>query len=65
MYSKVVDKGLPEDISQEERMEIIMKCIQEAKDIFKMLGGKLEYDSPRNLMRSNTDSRFELGVISR
>ena len=65
VYSKVVDKGLPEDISQEERMEIIMKCIQEAKDIFKMLGGKLEYDSPGNLRRSNTDSQFELGVISR
>ena len=63
VYSKVVDKGIPDDISQEERKIIIMQCIQDAKDIFEMLGGKLENGSQGNLLKSSTDSQFELGVI--
>ena len=55
VYSKVVDKGIPDDVSLEERKKIIMQCIQDAKDIFEMLGGKLLMSSP--------EPQFELGVI--
>lgn len=63
VYSKVVDKGIPDDVSQEERKKIIMQCIQDAKDIFEMLGGKLENDSQSNLLKSSPEPQFELGVI--
>lgn len=63
VYSKVVDKGIPDDVSQEERKKIIMQCIQDAKDIFEMLGGKLENDSQSNLLISSPEPQFELGGI--
>ena len=63
VYSKVVAKGIPDNVSQEERKKIIMQCIQDAKDIFEMLGGKLENDSQSNLLKLSLDSQFELGVI--
>ena len=61
VYSKVVDKGIPDDVSQEERKKIIMQCIQDAKDIFEMLGGKLENDPQSNLLKSSPEPQFELG----
>lgn len=55
--------SIPDDVSLEERKKIIMQCIQDAKDIFEMLGGKLENDSQSNLLKSSPEPQFELGVI--
>lgn len=63
VYSKVVDKGISDDATQEERIEEIIKCIQNAKKIFEMLGGKLENDSQSDLLKTGSNPQFELGVI--
>lgn len=41
VYSEVINKGIPDTVSREERKEMITECILEAKEIFEMLGGKL------------------------
>ena len=63
VYSKVVDKGIPDNISQEERRKIIIQCIQDAKEIFEMLGGKLENNLQSNWLKSIPEPQFELGII--
>lgn len=63
VYSKVVDNGLPEDLPVTERKNVIIQCIQDAKEIFEILGGKLDNGSESNLLKSSPELQFELGVI--
>lgn len=69
VYSKVVDKGLPDDLSDEERKAKIIQAIKDAKEIFEMLGGKLDREQGKVMMTTNVnaanivDSDFKLGVI--
>lgn len=63
VYSKVVDNGLPEDLTVLDRKKVIIQCIQDAKQIFEILGGQLDNCSER-IMRSSTNVvNLKLGKI--
>lgn len=61
VYSKVIDKGIPDDVSPAERKNMIVQCLKDAKEIFEMLGGKTEN---RDMLRSNSPFDIKLGIIS-
>ena len=63
IYTKIIDKGIPDTISPEERKEIIVDRLQEAREIFEMLGGKLENNLRNNSLEPDLESPLELGII--
>lgn len=60
VYSKVVDKGLPDDLSDEERKAKIIQAIKDAREIYEMLGGKPIEDPSKE---ADIDSDLKLGVV--
>jgi hypothetical protein len=71
IYSKVVDKGLPEDLSDKERKDKIIQAIKDAKEIFELLGGTTDGNSNK-LLSANSNAvsisdivnpGLELGIV--
>ena len=63
VYSKVVDKGLPDDLSDEERKAKIIQAIKDAKEIFEMLGGTTAENSNK-LLRANRNAMDISNIVN-